>query len=174
MNRVRDAIHMAGIDKCVAAVKGIWMDEWWSARNPKISQALRDAETIERFASMAPGDMDMAMIVMEQWDALREEAFADPCWSEMRDAIKRYPCAVRGVCIFAGEAVPIFVDPLLTLASKDLAVSFEATKIMLTRTSGISDRERIHDAFRRVKHEYDEVLRETIRREKGARDEQAC
>lgn len=129
--RITTAINAAGVEKCVAAVRGIWQDDWWASRNPTIGRALKDAETIERFAAMAPKDKQPADTTAE-WDAaflaaLRSIADAPrvPC---PRPEYRGLPTVLAAFLVDTGERVPLFGDSVVDNACANAAAARIATR----------------------------------------------
>lgn len=131
--RVSEAINLAGVDKVERAVRGIWQDEWWAARTPTLSQALKNAEAIERFAALAPapraglGWNDF----LATWEGLYVAAIR-----EVTDAPRVAPDAptvvyaqpVTAIATVDGVRVPLFGAAHLDFASVNAAAALLARR----------------------------------------------
>lgn len=179
---VVSAIRVAGVDKVVRAVRGIWRDDWWAARGPSLTQAIRNAETIERFAAKCPEPRDDWQAAVARWDELRIEGIALINAAPVVPTDQKFACAVEGVRTIPipsasgvpdSLTVPRFEDAALNMFAVDLGASLRAVRAVLADPA-TSPRARSEVVFSHqlVVQHFDEVLRKTRERDARMADEQ--
>ena len=147
-NQIREAIHAAGPEKCIAAVRGIWQDEYWAAQGPTIGTALRSADNIERFAAMAPQPQRYPMVeFLARWSAAREDGGQRFRTAPRRPAKVTMPhgLAAPQECEVDGIVCPVFTDALVKILAFHLASDHWAAKIVLASETEPEPRARVRE-----------------------------
>ena len=134
------AINTGGFEKVERAVRGIWNDEWWAAKKPRLSQAIHNAEVIEKFASLAPpprkGWLPSERVAFdERWMTAYVKHIQRIVASEKLALVgdpwgKCWPMKPEAVSVVDGVKIPRFEDYELDARAGNLAAAVAVHRIL--------------------------------------------